>query len=165
MASKHGCHNTREYFSWQNMKSRCNNPRNPQYHDYGGRGINFCEQWNEFAAFLADMGPRPEGTTLDREDNDGNYEPGNCRWATRKQQRRNMRTTKMVTLGGVTKPFADWCDERGISREKVRGRVRSGWSYEDALSTRERRWNPTRKPAPKGAGDPGNWKPKLSSLP
>ncbi len=82
------------YQSWQNMKTRCLNPNYPRFKNWGGRGIRVCERWMDFENFLADMGEKPEGLTLDRIDNDGDYEPGNCRWATRKQQVQNRRDQK-----------------------------------------------------------------------
>lgn len=85
---------SRTYSSWQNMKKRCLNHSNPRFKDYGGRGIKVCDRWMKFANFLSDMGERPKGLTLERMDNDGNYEPGNCRWATYFDQQHNKRGSK-----------------------------------------------------------------------
>lgn len=81
-----------EYSTWISMRNRCNNPKNHAYSYYGGRGISVCERWNDYANFIADMGPRPSPThSIDRENNDGNYEPSNCRWATKTEQAANQR--------------------------------------------------------------------------
>lgn len=87
----HGMSSTRTYRSWQKMLARCRNPNSSAWKDYGGRGIAVCERWHSFTNFLADMGERPEGRSLDRIDVDGNYEPDNCRWATPREQRNNIR--------------------------------------------------------------------------
>lgn len=94
----HGHYGTPTYVSWYNMKSRCNNPKATRFDDYGGRGISVCERWDKFENFLADMGERPEGMSIDRINVNGNYEPGNCRWATRSEQELNKRRNTVVAL-------------------------------------------------------------------
>lgn len=90
---RHGHSMTRSptYRSWMSMRTRCNCPTQPKFMRYGGRGIRVCKRWDDFATFLADMGERPEGTSIDRINNDGDYEPENCRWATKAQQLKNRR--------------------------------------------------------------------------
>jgi hypothetical protein len=98
-STRHGhCTHTnqsREYKSWASMKKRCLNPNDSKFDDYGGRGITICESWLKFENFFADMGNRPAGLTLDRIDNDGNYEPGNCKWSTWSEQQKNKRAAKL----------------------------------------------------------------------
>lgn len=131
------------------MINRCRNARSPYYHLYGGRGIKVCERWkgkNGFLNFLQDMGRRPSPKhSIDRIDNNGNYEPGNCRWATRIEQNRNRRDNRLVTFNGQTKCIAEWCDETGLPEKSVRARLwLLGWSVEDALTTPIRALNRTR---------------------
>lgn len=120
---------------WRGMKRRCYSPKCAKYPRYGGRGIRVCDRWLEsFDNFLADMGPRPSPEhSIDRIDNDGNYEPSNCRWATREEQQRNTSRARMITIGGRSAPLAEWEKLSGMGRDAVRARLRRGWSPEEAL--------------------------------
>ncbi len=124
----HGGSRRPEYQVWITMRSRCNKPSAPAYEHYGGRGIKVCAQWANFGRFIADMGSRPEGMTIERIDNDGNYEPGNCRWATRAEQARNRRSTHNVTHGGRTMCLKDWAREIGMHYTTLLHRQRRGLS-------------------------------------
>lgn len=127
------------YRSWASMMTRCFNPHRNQWHDYGGRGITVCERWRVFANFLEDMGERPSlKYSLDRIDNDGPYAPGNCRWATRREQRRNSRQRLIpITIGSRTMLLSEWAREIGIDRRTVSARIyQLGWSPHEALTLR-----------------------------
>lgn len=118
---KHGMWNTPEFWTWNSMLDRCRNPRHKQYKDYGGRGITVCDEWRHFINFFADMGRRPTSKhTLDRINNNGNYEPNNCRWATRQQQNNNTRRCIMVTIRGETHSIADWARLMGCSSKAAK---------------------------------------------
>jgi hypothetical protein len=130
----HGMEGTSVYVIWAGMIQRCNNPDARGFARYGARGISVCPQWLSFEGFYADMGDRPEGMTLDRIDNDGNYEPGNCRWATAKRQARNRRKTKLLEFRGEKRPMSEWAEIMGIKRKVLENRIRAGWSVEDALT-------------------------------
>lgn len=130
----HGMRFTGMSSVWRSMKDRCLNPSNTSYAYYGGRGITVCERWLKFENFYADMAPRPQGTTLDRwPDQNGNYEPGNCRWATRTEQRLNTSTVTLVTIGGITQCVAYWCDELGINVGTVYSRIHRGYTPAQAI--------------------------------
>ena len=118
------------------MKTRCVNPEFPRYPDYGGRGIKVCDRWLEFENFLADMGPKPgPGYSIDRIDNDGHYEPGNCRWATTVEQSRNRRDNVMITRGDRAQCLIDWCDELGLDYKITQNRLMAGWTVDRAFET------------------------------
>jgi len=126
---------TGEYVSWRAMRARCSPNAKPQdLPRYYGRGIRVCERWNSFAAFLADMGPRPPGGSIERLDNDGNYEPGNCAWRTMKAQSRNRRNSRPITARGETLTIAEWAERLGTSRQTIRHRIEAGWTPEAAVS-------------------------------
>ncbi len=108
----HGRTGSREYSSWSNMHQRCSNPATPSYSHYGARGITVCSRWRSFEAFLADMGARPPGTSLDRIDNDSGYTPGNCRWATRVEQRASQSLPRARDIAMLEARIAELEDER-----------------------------------------------------
>jgi hypothetical protein len=122
------------YRSWQAMLARCENPQHSHWHWYGGRGVTVCEHWHDFTNFLADMGERPPGKTLDRKENALGYCPDNCRWATRKEQQRNRTRNRLITFGGMTHPLVVWTEITGLSWVCLRWRLDHGWSIEDALT-------------------------------
>jgi hypothetical protein len=114
---------------------RCYNPKNNRFQDWGGRGISVHPSWHDFANFLKDNGECPPGLRIDRIDNDGNYEPGNTRWATLKEQANNSRSNRRITIGSETKTIAQWRDAKGISKETADRRLYIlGWSPEEALA-------------------------------
>jgi hypothetical protein len=127
---------TPEYSSWKHAKQRCYNPKHESYPNYGGRGITMCEPWLlSFEIFLEDMGPCPIGCTLDRIDTNGNYEPDNCKWSTKKEQDRNRRTNKVYTVQGVTGCVVELCEHFGIDiRLFYNRRKQDGWSVEKSLT-------------------------------
>ena len=116
------------------MKRRCLNPNYSQYKDYGGRGIIICERWLVFENFLADMGERPRGATLERVRNEAGYEPGNCRWATRQEQNRNSRHNRLISFNGITQPLVWWAEQTGNSYEALINRLRRNWPLARVLS-------------------------------
>jgi hypothetical protein len=136
--SKHGHaygkNGSKTYTAWAQMKSRCDNPKNRFFADYGGRGIGYCDRWAKFENFLRDMGAAPEGLTLERQDNAKGYGPDNCVWATRKEQQNNRRNTRMVEFEGKSTPIQLLCDRFQINPHTLRNRLKNGWGIERALS-------------------------------
>jgi hypothetical protein len=143
----HGATGTKEFRAWAGMISRCRNPNYEFFKHYGGRGIKVCERWLKPENFLADMGSAPAGTSLDRIDTNGNYEPRNCRWATRGEQMNNMRTNRLVTHGGETKTISQWAQQIGLNPATLSHRLKRGWPTAKALT---RCWyGPDGKPSQK----------------
>lgn len=131
----HGKTGSLTHTRWLVMRRRCSNPKTTGYENYGGRGIKVCERWADYSSFLADMGECPPGMTIDRIDSDGNYEPENCRWATKLTQARNTRANHVLEFNGQTKCLEEWAEEYGMSSRSLMSRLRLGWSVEKALTT------------------------------
>jgi len=125
---------TAEWRAWSAMRNRCLNPTNAAYTNYGGRGIAVCPDWERFETFFADMGPRPDGTSLDRIDNDKGYSADNCRWATRKQQSANRRNVRRVEANGSCLTLLEWSELSGIPPRTIAARLDKGWSAAGAVS-------------------------------
>ncbi len=124
------------YRTWYRMINRCTRPSSKSYKRYGGRGITICKRWMRFENFLADMGVRPSlKHTIERKDNEGNYRPGNCCWATYKEQARNRSNNRLLTFKGRTLPVAAWAEEVGLKSGTLWVRLKRGWSVQRALST------------------------------
>lgn len=132
---------SKEYMIWACIVQRCTNPKNKRYPSYGGRGIKMCERWRHSPSlFVEDMGPRPsERHSVERIDNDGNYEPSNCKWADDYEQANNSRQNVFMTFNGKTQTVAEWSREQfvaeqGITMFRIRGRLAWGWTDEEALT-------------------------------
>jgi hypothetical protein len=133
--AKRGATRTKTYVAWTTMNKRCVNPRTAKFPRYGGRGIVVCERWkHSFPNFLADMGECPPGMSIERRDNDGNYEPSNCYWATPKEQANNTRRNRWLIFQGETRTLSDWAERVGIHRRTISSRLKMGWSIDQALT-------------------------------
>lgn len=132
----HGQSYSREYAIWNGMKARCSNPNHLAFHRYGGRGIKVCERWfDSFENFFADMGVAPKGMGIERTDNDGNYEPSNCKWADAFEQCANQSTNVRLMLNGETHHVAEWARITGLKTVTIFARIRLGWDVEKAILT------------------------------
>jgi len=129
----HGMRHSVEYRIYKHLMDRCYRKSDKRFKDYGGRGIAVCKKWHKFENFYKDMGPRPEGLTIERIDNNRDYKPSNCRWATWYDQADNRRNNINITIGNETKNLARWCKIRNIPDSTVRNRIKSGMSPIDAL--------------------------------
>lgn len=128
------------YSRWKAMRNRCYNPKHTYYYNYGGRGITICEEWKEnYQAFCdwANKSGYKTGLTLDRIDNDKGYSPENCRWATRKEQGRNQRTNRKITIQGQTRLLCEWAELSGISSKEIHKRIKRGWDNDKLLKPTE----------------------------
>lgn len=136
----HGMTGSRPWRIWSKILPRCYNPKATIYKHYGGRGITVCEKWHSFEGFWEDMKVGYEDhLTVERIDNNGNYCKENCRWATRKEQARNRRSSRLIEFRGEILTLAEWCDRTGLHPSTILSRIRYGWSVEDALTTKSNR--------------------------
>ena len=138
----HGMHNTPEYETWCAMIKRCNNEKCDSYKNYGGRGITVCNEWLDFEKFYADMGNRPKNSTIERINVNGNYEPCNYKWATKKEQGRNKRTNRLIEFRGSTRCLSELAEQYKINMKTLWARLKSGWSMEKALTVPIRKHKP-----------------------
>ena len=145
-APEHGGRRTRLYGVWIAMRGRCHNPHTRSFPHYGARGIRVCPEWDKsFEAFRgwALANGYEQGLTIDRIDTGGNYEPGNCRWATKAQQNRNYSRNHLITYNGRTQCLTDWCAEFGINRGTAYYRITHGWPLHEAFGKGRAKWTQT----------------------
>ena len=138
MDAKHGHAGNQKsptYKTWRGMKTRCTNPGNASYKNYGAKGISYCKRWETFANFLEDMGVRPEGMTLDRIDRTKDYGPNNCRWANRREQTLDRGCTVWIEYQGRTQCLTDWALELNLNLTTLKERLKQNWSIEKAFTT------------------------------
>lgn len=139
MNLKHNLTKTKTYSVWKNMRYRCNKPNHKFYKFYGGKGVSVCKRWDIFLNFLEDMGEKPEGLSLDRINNDGNYEPSNCKWSTQQEQNENSSRVVRFTYGGKTMNMKEWAKELKLNYQTLAGRIKTyGISFEEAISRPKR---------------------------
>ena len=135
MAEQHGYRNTSTYSTWMNMRRRCRDPRRKDYHNYGGRGISVCKEWNgSFKAFLQDMGERPEGKSIERIDNNRDYCKSNCVWADNTTQLNNTRFNRIIEFNGKSKSLSEWAKQFKIDPTVIPSRLSRGWSIDNAIT-------------------------------
>ncbi len=138
---KHGRHGTPEYSVWRAMIGRCENHKDVAWSRYGGRGVTVCARWrHDFAAFYEDMGPRPAGTSIERIVGTIGYEPGNCVWATPREQQNNIRSNRRLVHDGRNQTLIQWSRETGLKRGTIATRLDYGWTVADALTRPLRDW-------------------------
>ncbi len=134
---KHGMYNTPEHSAWRAMKDRCLNPRNQRWDRYGERGISVCQRWiDSFVDFYEDVGAKPTPEhSLERRNNEGDYEPDNVFWGTREEQNNNKSTSRIIERDGVSLTLAQWARKKGMNPRTLCARLEAGWSDEDAIDT------------------------------
>jgi hypothetical protein len=136
----HGKSKSKVHRIWRGMLSRCNNPNEPMYPYYGGRGIKICDRWKTFINFYEDMGDPPPYHSIDRfPNNNGNYEPGNCRWATTKEQARNKRNNHILVKDGIALSLVEWSEKLDIKEKTLHERIRRKWPESRILESVRRK--------------------------
>ena len=136
MYKTHGLTKSQHYHRWRGMMWRCYDPSCPAYKNYGGRGIRVCDRWHDLTNFVSDLPPGyRKGLEIDRIDNDGNYEPGNIKWSTRRENTGNRRSARLITSNGKTQSLTEWSLETGLTKTLISDRIDTwGWSPEKALT-------------------------------
>jgi len=143
--ASHRLSRTREHKIWGGMRNRCNNPKNGSYYRYGGRGITVCAEWDSFEQFLEDMGHAPDGTSIERINNNEGYSKSNCKWAGTKEQGKNKRNAVMLEYKGEKASLATFAEKYGIPVKRLSARLIQGWTIDDAITIPMLRGNQSRE--------------------